>query len=61
MQSVIAPVPAGSNLAAVARSGAAGRPGSYLIQVSISARCGQHFGICFEYLWRQLVPKSYVT
>lgn len=36
-------------------------PGSHLIQVSISARCGLHFGICREYLGCQLVHKSYVT
>lgn len=36
-------------------------PGSYVIQVSLSAWCGQHFGICYEYLWCQLVHKSYVT
>lgn len=35
--------------------------GSHLIQVSISAQRGQHFGISCEYLWCQLVHKSYVT
>lgn len=48
-----------SNTSAVAHTGAAAKwPGSYLIQVSISARCGQHFGICSEYLKCQLVHKK---
>lgn len=57
MQLDTAPVPAGGP---TTHQLLLGQPVK-LIQVAISARCGQHFGICSEYLGSQLVHKSYVT